>query len=100
MFCSTSETEGEVDAKTCLCSPPSNSLLISPSQWLWCGSLLPVFGDRDSVTFYLMGVIILFFMSVWAVEWPSFGKALLTRLTICSLCIFTVFNFSYFPVLF
>ena len=25
--------------------------------------------------------------SVWVAEWPPFGKELLTRLTICSLCI-------------
>ena len=30
-------------------------------------------------------------------EWPHIGKKLLTRLTICSLCILTICNFSYFP---
>ena len=35
--------------------------------------------------------------SVWVAEWPPFGKYLLTRLTICSLCILTICNFSYFP---
>ena len=34
---------------------------------------------------------------VWVIDWPPFGKELLTRLTICSLCILTIFNFSYFP---
>ena len=37
------------------------------------------------------------FSSVLVAEWPSFGKELLTRLTICSLCILTICNFSYFP---
>ena len=37
--------------------------------------------------------------SVWGAEWPPFGKRLLTRLTICSLCILTTCNFSYFHVL-
>ena len=37
------------------------------------------------------------FSSVWVAEWPSFGKELLTRLTICSLCILTICKFSYFP---
>ena len=27
--------------------------------------------------------------SVWVAEWPPLGKKLLTRLTICSLCILT-----------
>ena len=35
--------------------------------------------------------------SVWVAEWPLFGKELLTRLTICTLCILTICNFSYFP---
>ena len=38
-----------------------------------------------------------FFSSVWIAEWPSFGKELLTQLTICSLCILTIGNFNYFP---
>ena len=36
-----------------------------------------------------------FFSSVWDAEWPSFVKELLTRLTICSLFILTICNFSY-----
>ena len=32
--------------------------------------------------------------SNWAAEWPPFGKELLTRLTICSLCILTICNFK------
>ena len=39
----------------------------------------------------------LVFRSRWVAEWPSFGTELLTRLTICSLCILTICNFSYFP---
>ena len=34
---------------------------------------------------------------VWVAEWPPFGKELFTMLTICSLCIFTLCNFRYFP---
>ena len=37
------------------------------------------------------------FSSVCASEWPPFGKELLTRLTICSLCMLTICNFSYVP---
>ena len=35
------------------------------------------------------------FYSVWVAEWPTFGKELLTRLTISSLCILTICNLSY-----
>ena len=38
------------------------------------------------MTFHLMCVHIIF-SSVLVVEWPPFGKELLTRFTICSLCI-------------
>ena len=37
------------------------------------------------------------FSSVWVAEWPALWKELLKRLTICSLCSFTICNFSYFP---
>ena len=37
------------------------------------------------------------FSSVCVVEWPPFGKKLLTRSKICSLCILTFCNFNYFP---
>ena len=50
------------------------------------------------MTFHLMFVYIIF-SSVRAAEWQPFGKELLTRLTICSLCISTVCNISYFPIL-
>ena len=32
------------------------------------------------------------FSLVWVAEWPPFGKELLTRLTICYLCILTIYN--------
>ena len=35
--------------------------------------------------------------SVLVAEWPYFGKELLPRLTLCSLCNLTLCNFSYFP---
>ena len=59
-------------------------------QRFYC-SMLPVFGVRVSATFHLMCVHIIF-SSVWVAEWPPFGKELLTRLTICSLCILTIYN--------
>ena len=40
----------------------------------------------------------IFFNSVLGAEWPPFVKKLLIRLTICSFCIFTICNFSYFPL--
>ena len=43
---------------------------------------------RVLVKFNLMFVHI--FSSVWVAEWLPFRKELLTRLTICSLCILTV----------
>ena len=49
--------------------------------------------------FNLMFVNIIF-SSVWVAECPPFGKELLTRLTICSLCILTICYFSYFPFYF
>ena len=48
------------------------------------------------MTFHHMCVHIIF-SSVWIAEWPFFGNEMLTRLTICSLCILTICNFSYFP---
>ena len=53
----------------------------------WCQS----FGDVSPYVYSYH------FISVWVVEWPRCEKELLTRLTICSLCILTIFNFSYFP---
>ena len=37
------------------------------------------------------------YSSVSVAEWLTFGKQLITRLTICSLCIVTICNISYFP---
>ena len=51
--------------------------------------MLSVFGVRVSVTFHLKFVHIIFF-SVGGAEFPPLGKELLTRLTICSLCILTI----------
>ena len=48
------------------------------------------FGVRVSVTFHLMCVHIMF-CSVWVAEWPPFGRELLTRLTISSLCSLTIY---------
>ena len=48
------------------------------------------------MTFHLTCVHIIF-GSVWVAEWPPFGKQLLTRLTICSLCVLAVCDLSYFP---
>ena len=45
---------------------------------------------------HLMCVHIIFSW-VWVGEWPPFGEELLTRMAICSLCILTICNFSYFP---
>ena len=49
------------------------------------------------MTFDLMCVHVIF-SSVGVAEWPSFGKELLTRSTIYSLCILTICNFSYFTI--
>ena len=58
--------------------------------------MLPSFGVRVSMTFHLMFVhIISSFVQV--AEWSPFGKELLTRLTIRSLCILTICKFNYFP---
>ena len=46
------------------------------------------------MTFHLMFIHIIF-SSVRVAEWPPFGKELLTRLTICYLCVLTICNFSY-----
>ena len=52
---------------------PSNSLLTVPRRWFChCGSLLPVFGVRVSVTFHFTCVHIIF-SSAWVVEWPPFA---------------------------
>ena len=44
------------------------------------------------MTFQLMCVhAYVIFSSIWFAEWSPFGNELLTRLTICSLCIFLLF---------
>ena len=48
------------------------------------------------MTFHLTCVHIIF-SSVSVAEWPLLWKKLLTRLTICSLCILNICNISYFP---
>ena len=48
-----------------------------------------------SVTCTLMFVLIIF-SSIKVAECPSFGKDLLTRLTICFLCMLTFFSFILF----
>ena len=95
MFCTTSETEGEV-VHVNFVEAPSNSLLTVAMRWFYCGSLLHVFGVRVSVMFHLMCVHVIV-RYVWVAEWPPFRKQLLTRLTIYSVCILTICNFSYFP---
>ena len=57
---------------------------------LWF-SVAGFFGVRVSVTFQLTCVHIIS-SSVWVTEWPPFGKLLLTRLTINSLCILAIYN--------
>ena len=47
------------------------------------------FDVRVLVTFHLIFVYIIL-SSVYVAEWPPFGKELLTRLTICSLCILNI----------
>ena len=47
-----------------------------------------------SVTFHLTCVHIIL-SSVSVAQWPPFGKKLLTRLTICSICILTFCNISF-----
>ena len=60
-----------------------------------CGSLLPVLVLRVLVTVHVMCDHIIF-SSVLVAEWPPFGKKLLTWLTICSLCILTICDISFF----
>ena len=72
--------------------------LISKAIQFCCGSLLPVFAVSVSMTFHLTCVRIIF-SSVSVAEWPHVGKYLLTRLTLCSRCILTICNISYFPFL-
>ena len=47
------------------------------------------------MTFYLMFAHIML-LRFGVAGWLPFGKELLTQLTICSVCILTISNFSYF----
>ena len=59
---------------SCLCKNNFDSLLTVPRRWFCCGSRLPVFGVKVSVTFHLTCVHIIF-SSVSVAEWPPFGAA-------------------------
>ena len=48
------------------------------------------------MTFHFTCVHVIF-SSVSVAEWPPFGKELLTRLAICSLCVLTSCGISCFP---
>ena len=58
MFCTTSETKREVGAVKHV-DPPCYSLLTVPRRYFCCGSVLPFFGVRVSVTFHLTCVQII-----------------------------------------
>ena len=73
MFCTTSKTEDEAGLVKQVEASPSNSLLIVLRRQFCCGSLLPVFGVRVSLTFHLTCVRIIF-SSVSVAESPPFGK--------------------------
>ena len=60
-------------------------------------TLLTVFGVRVSVMFHLMCFHIIS-VRFEILSGNLFGKELLTRLTICSLCILTICYFSHFPL--
>ena len=68
MFCTTSETEGEVVLVKLNEAPLCNSLLTVPRRYVCCGSLLSLFGVRVSVTFHLT------YVHVSVAMWPPFGK--------------------------
>ena len=60
-----------------------------------CGSLLLEFDvDFGDVSSYVCTECP---SSVYVAEWPSFGKELPARLTLCSLCIMSICNFKYLP---
>ena len=72
MFCSHPEPEGEVVHEK-LDYHPSNSLLTVSRRKFCCGSRLPDFGVRVSVTLHHNCVHIIF-SSVLVAEWPPFGQ--------------------------
>ena len=48
-------------------------------------------------TCHFVGCVHIIFSFVRVAEWPPFGKELLTQFTLCSLCILTICDLSYFP---
>ena len=91
MFCTTGEVGNEK-----LASAPAQLLITDCSKavvmlWFavgcfWCQGSIDV--SSNVCSYYLSSVLV--------AEWPYFEKELLPRLTICSLCILTLCNFSYF----
>ena len=70
--------------------------LVNESEYLRPRSFLNLFSfcayirPRYQVSVYrTIGPLV--FSSVWVADWPLFGKQLLTRLTIYSICILTIF---------
>ena len=96
MFCTTSETEGEVVYVKLVEVPPQEFITDRSKAVVLLWISVACFGVRVSVTFHLTCVHFIF-CPVWVAEWPSFRKKLLTRLTVCSLCVLTIFNFGDFP---
>ena len=73
MFCTTSETEGEVGAVKHV-KPPSQEFIIDRSkEVVLLRFSFACFGVRVSATFHFMCVHIIF-SSVSVAKWPPFGK--------------------------
>ena len=53
-----------------------------------------------SVSMLFLPSVCLYDIELGLAEWPPFGREMLIRLTICSLCVLTYCNFSYFPLWF
>ena len=91
MFCTSSKTEGDVGLSPRVIHYYIRSkgvvLFWFSVAWFWCQSVCDV---SPYVCSY-------YFSSVSVAEWPPLGKKLLTRLTICSLCILTICYIGYFP---
>ena len=68
MFCTTSETKGEVNAVKHVKFITDRSMAV---VLLWF--MLPVFGFSVSVTFHPTCVYIIF-SSIWVSQWPTSGK--------------------------
>ena len=85
----TSETAGEVGPVK-LVKAPRNSLLTVPMRYFCCGYLLPVLCLRV-LAHYTLCMFKLFLVRLGLVRGRlCFWKELLNRLTMCSLCIFTI----------